>query len=193
LSRFSSIFMNKVIGEIRKLFLLHGKENYFGEEISQFEHAAQALMMAIIEDEPLEMQAAAFLHDIGHLLASENTRGEFGNQDHEILASQWLKERGFSEKIRLIIQNHVAAKRYLCWSFPTYYKKLSRASRATLAMQGGEMSDAEAMVFENQPYFEESLQLRYWDDMAKTPNLELPDLDECLDILKKLPAIGLVN
>ena len=176
-----------IISEIKYLFFKSGGDEYFGEKVSQFEHAAQSLMLAISEEESLEMQVAAFLHDIGHLLDTdeENTMEVYGRKDHETAAKVWLIERGFSEKIQTVVENHVPAKRYLCYKYPSYYQGLSEASKKTMAFQGGIMSKTEAEEFESQIYFEESIKLRNWDDKAKITNIEVPSLEDCLEVVNK--------
>ncbi len=176
-----------VISEIKYLFFKSGNDEYFGEKVSQFEHAAQSLMLAISEEESLEMQVAAFLHDIGHLLDTDedNAMQVYGRRDHEAAAKVWLRERGFSEKIQTVVENHVPAKRYLCYKHPSYYQGLSEASKKTMAFQGGIMTKSEAEEFENQSYFEESIRLRHWDDKAKITNIEVPSLEDCLEVVSK--------
>ena len=176
-----------IISEIKYLFFKSGNDEYFGEKVSQFEHAAQAMLLAISEEESLEMQVAAFLHDIGHLIETDedNTMEVYGRKDHEEAAKVWLEERGFSEKIQAVVQNHVPAKRYLCFKRPEYNEALSAASKKTMKFQGGVMTEEEAQEFENQTYFEESLKLREWDDKAKVTNIELPTLEDCLEIVTK--------
>lgn len=123
---------------------------YFGEKVSQFEHAAQSLMLAISDEQSLEMQVAAFLHDIGHLLqpeTSEKAMDIYGTKDHEYSAQQWLKNRSFSRKIQEVVKNHVPAKRYLCFKYPEYFTNLSNASKETLKFQGGMMTATEANFF----------------------------------------------
>jgi 2-amino-1-hydroxyethylphosphonate dioxygenase (glycine-forming) len=173
--------------ELRHLFTKKGAEEYFGEKVSQYEHAAQALMLAISDEASLEMQVAAFLHDIGHMLTytSENNMNIYGRLDHETAAKFWLRDRNFSEKIQIIVENHVPAKRYLSFKFPAYFEALSEASKKTLSFQGGIMNSTEAVDFENQMYFEESIKLRTWDDHAKEQNIELPSLEDCLEIVAK--------
>jgi 2-amino-1-hydroxyethylphosphonate dioxygenase (glycine-forming) len=176
-----------IISEIKYLFFKNGGDAYFGEKVSQFEHAAQSLMLAISDEESLEMQVAAFLHDIGHLLdmGQENAMEVYGRENHEGVAKVWLKERGFSERIQAVVENHVSAKRYLCYKNTDYFEGLSDASKKTMTFQGGIMSETEALAFESEPYFEESIKLRHWDDKAKVSNIELPALNDCLEIIDK--------
>jgi predicted HD phosphohydrolase len=54
-----------------------------------------------------------------------------------------------------------------------------------MAFQGGIMSKTEAEEFESQIYFEESIKLRNWDDKAKITNIEVPSLEDCLEVVNK--------
>jgi 2-amino-1-hydroxyethylphosphonate dioxygenase (glycine-forming) len=180
--------VQKILSEINKLFLEHGSSNYFGENVSQFEHSAQTLMLAIKSQASLEIQVAAFLHDIGHLLDLKNEKKKMknlGRLDHELAAALWLTERGFSEKIQIVIKNHVAAKRYLCFRSDTYFNSLSDASKETMKFQGGLMNNEEADVFEKSIYFEESIKLRIWDDLAKTPRAPTFSLYACVQKVER--------
>lgn len=188
--------IKEIIKEIKTIFTQGGNEAYFGEKVSQFEHAAQSLMLAISDEQSLEMQVAAFLHDIGHLLqpeTSEKAMDIYGTKDHEYSAQQWLKNRSFSRKIQEVVKNHVPAKRYLCFKYPEYFTNLSNASKETLKFQGGMMTATEANFFENDQYFEESILLRNWDDKAKIPNIILPNLEECLEIVNNYLSINFKN
>jgi 2-amino-1-hydroxyethylphosphonate dioxygenase (glycine-forming) len=184
----------QILTEIKYLFFKVGSESYFGEKVSQFEHASQAMMLAMSDDEPVELQVAAFLHDIGHMLESKEESMEiYGRKDHEEAAAAWLAERGFSERVQATVKNHVDAKRYLCFKNPEYYDGLSKASKKTLGFQGGVMTALEAERFENDRFFEDSLKLRFWDDKAKVQNIQLPTLDECLEIVDKYLSKNVVQ
>lgn len=174
----------KVLKEIESLFLKGGNEQYFGEKVTQFEHAAQAAMLAKKSGASVEVQIAAFLHDIGHLLEDEQAdqMNGYGRKDHEEAAAEWLRNSGFSERIILLTENHVNAKRYLCFSNPDYYMALSEASKVTLEFQGGRMTLEEAVIFENNPYFRDIINLRLWDDEAKVVGKETPDLQYFLQL-----------
>ena len=88
----------------------------------------------------------------------------------------WLAQRfpvSVSEPVRL----HVAAKRYLCATEPSYFGQLSEASVYTLSVQGGPMTDAEAREFEREPHAADAIAVRRWDDQAKDPSADVPDFD----------------
>jgi predicted HD phosphohydrolase len=175
-----------IIEEISALFTENGEEQYFGEKVSQYEHAVQAMQFAIDENQDTEMQIAGFLHDIGHMLQDIEAKEMdiYGRIDHEQAAANWLAERGFSSKIQTVIENHVAAKKYLCFRDSEYYGKLSDASKKTLEFQGGMMGEKEALAFEVSPYFKESIMLRRWDDQAKIPDSKPIELENALLIIR---------
>ncbi len=177
--------MKNTILEIRQLFENQGDSEYYGENVSQYEHAAQAAILAKKQGYDEEVQIAAFLHDIGHLFPAqkeEELMEVYGRKDHESLAADWLRERGFSEKIAILVENHVNAKRYLTYIDEDYYEALSEASKQTLLFQGGRMTANEAKDFEQNPYFELIIKMRRWDEAAKIEDIELPDLDCFLNI-----------
>ncbi|WP_247236265.1 HD domain-containing protein [Telluribacter sp. SYSU D00476] len=174
--------------DLRGLFEQFGREPYYGEEVSQFEHAAQAAELARKAGYDEEVQLAAFLHDIGHMLPvddqAELMEG-YGRRDHEGVAADWLRKRGFSDKVGVLIENHVNAKRYLTYKHPEYLAALSHASLQTLGFQGGPMQAEEAEAFEQNPEFELIIRMRRWDEAAKMQNYPTPDVDHYLDMVRK--------
>jgi hypothetical protein len=59
-----------IVDEIFALFESRGDEAYFGEPVSQTEHALQAAHQAEQEGSPDSLVVAALLHDVGHLVHS---------------------------------------------------------------------------------------------------------------------------
>ena len=178
--------INKTILEISQLFEIQGDSEYYGENVSQYEHAAQAAILAKRQGYDEEVQIAAFLHDIGHLFPAqteEELMEVYGRKDHESVAAYWLRERGFSEKIAVLVENHVNAKRYLTFIDEDYFVALSEASKQTLIFQGGRMTEKEAREFEQNPYFELIIKMRRWDEAAKVEAMKLPTLDHFMDII----------
>jgi phosphonate degradation associated HDIG domain protein len=178
--------MNKTILEICQLFDSQGDSEYYGENVSQYEHAAQAAILAQRQGYDEEVQIAAFLHDIGHLFPAhteEELMEVYGRKDHESVAADWLRERGFSEKIAVLVENHVNAKRYLTFIDEDYFVALSEASKQTLIFQGGRMTEKEAREFEQNPYHELIIKMRRWDEAAKVEAMKLPTLDHFLNII----------
>lgn len=173
------------------LFTQGGHDAYFGEPVTQLEHALQCAQLAEHSGADNETVVAAFLHDIGHLLPPEragNYMDGYGTVDHERLGADYLREIGFSEKVAQLIENHVNAKRYLVAKTPGYFDRLSEASLKTLTFQGGPMTPEEASIFETNPYFRGILQLRVWDEQAKILDLPTPTLDYYLAKSKALLA-----
>lgn len=182
--------LQQEIDEIFDLFQKYGDADYIGEDISQIEHAAQAAQLAEEQGFDKEVILAALFHDIGHICVNKTEyldMGGFGNQEHEKVGEEFLRRKGFSDRLIALVTNHVAAKRYLTYKYPEYYNKLSEASKQTLEYQGGRMSPEEATSFENDPHFAESIKLREWDEEAKVVGVPLPDMDRykqmCLDVL----------
>jgi phosphonate degradation associated HDIG domain protein len=178
--------MNKdIIDEVFGLYVLHGDEDYIGEPVSQLEHMLQAGELARSEGYDDEVILAAFFHDIGHLLSAEgiteNMEG-YGVVSHESIGADYLRVRGFSERLAMLVESHVVAKRYLTYRNPDYYNKLSSASKETLGFQGGMMDEKEALAFEQDPISELKIKLRLWDDEAK---LTVPT-SQSLDFFRKL-------
>jgi phosphonate degradation associated HDIG domain protein len=173
--------------EIMEMYAFHGGEEYAGEKVSQLEHMVQAARLAETQGYDDEVILAAFLHDIGHLCVEKhgiNEMGGFGIMDHEELGAQFLKDRGFSQKIIQLVASHVQAKRYLTFRFPEYYVNLSEASRKTLEYQGGKMTSEEAGQFENSSLFDLIIQMRKWDEQAKVEKLPLPGLERYKELIR---------
>ena len=135
-----------------------------------------------------ELILAAFFHDLGHICAqygkAEDMDG-YGRLGHETVAAQLLRDKGFSEKIASLVENHVEAKRYLCARSSAYYDKLSGASKNTLRFQGGPMSAEEVVAFESDPLHSLYIKLRAWDELAKEPDKPVPDLNIFRDMARK--------
>jgi phosphonate degradation associated HDIG domain protein len=178
-----------IVAELFALYTRYGNEEYIGEPVSQLEHMSQAAALAESEGYDDEVILAAFFHDLGHLCASAgqvDSMGGFGNVDHEKLGADYLRAKGFSERLAVLVKSHVLAKRYLTYKFPDYYAQLSPASKATLVFQGGLMTAEEAAQFESNPDAELIIRLRYWDDKAK-------EIDVPVNNIKKLENMALLH
>lgn len=158
---------------IRGIFNAKAQGIYFGEEVTQRQHAEQTYQLAKDDGADVELCIAAFLHDIGHMISPISD--EFGDINHDKIGANWLREMGFSERVACISEEHVNAKRFLCRKNPKYFNKLSEASKQTLLEQGGIMNETEMRAFELQPYFHEIIKVRIWDEQAKDKNA--PDID----------------
>jgi len=161
-----------------------GGAAYFGEPVSQLEHALQTAHCAAQAGSPPELVVAALLHDIGHLLHGlpESVADTGIDTRHEAAGYEWLLAR-FGPAVAEPVRDHVAAKRYLCRVEPAYLTRLSAASLQSLRLQGGPFNDVEASEFESRPHYRESLMLRRWDDEAKVPGLPVPPLEGYRELL----------
>ena len=181
--------VDATLNELFALYERYGAEAY-GEAVTQTEHMVQSAQLADREGYDEEVVLAAFLHDIGHLYASAGAEaaalstpadasvGAYGATEHAQLGSNFLRQRGFSNRLTRLIENHVRAKRYLTFAQPGYHDELSEASRQTLALQGGPMDATEAQAFEQEELFVLSLRMRHWDEAAKETGRPVNDLSE---------------
>ena len=167
------------VADLFALYEKYGQDDYIGEPVSQLEHMWQAAALAEAEGYEEEVVLAAFFHDLGHLCAQQAegpSMDGFGAVDHEQLGADYLRARGFSERLATLVGSHVLAKRYLTFKHPEYLHQLSAASQATLAFQGGVMTATEAAAFEQQPDAEVLIRLRHWDDQAKQEAMPVGNL-----------------
>ena len=178
-----------VIEEVFGLYEKYGDADYIGEPVSQLEHMSQAAELAIQEGYDDEVILAAFFHDIGHIcvmLQADNNMGGYGIKSHEKIGGDFLRSKGFPERIARLVENHVQAKRYLTFKYPEYYEQLSEASKKTLEYQGGVMRAEEADAFEKDPLFDVSIRMRKWDEMAKEMHIPITDIE---GLKKKAQAV----
>jgi phosphonate degradation associated HDIG domain protein len=162
-------------------------QSFYDEVVTQLEHALQCAALAKEKNASPTLITGALLHDIGHIILDEhNAREAFLNMDlsHEKVGAQYL-EPFFPEAVTTPIRLHVPAKRHLCTTDASYYDGLSEASKRSLKLQGGIMSDEEREAFEQIPYFEDGLILRRWDDLAKVKELDTPGLETYRDIVQQ--------
>ena len=172
------------IDQIRDLFNQRGHLAY-GEGVTELQHALQAGFLAQKDNAPDNQIVAALLHDIGHLLHGlpEDVAEQGMNGHHEQIGEKWLGKY-FGADISQPVRLHVAAKRYQCTVNPDYLEQLSPASAKSFSLQGGKMSGAEIRTFEKDPFFNEALQLRTWDDHAKNPEMKTPPLKHYLPLFQ---------
>jgi predicted HD phosphohydrolase len=175
--------------ELSSIYSSRGADTYFGEAMTTLEHSLQAAHFAQACDAADALVIAALLHDIGHLIepATDDIAGWKSDARHEVSGSRWLATR-FGPEVSEPVRLHVPAKRYLCARDAGYVGRLSGASIQTLKMQGGPMSDAEIIVFENEAYFREAVLLRQWDDQGKVAGLATPTFSHYGAIIDRLSS-----
>lgn len=176
----------KAIGEVSALLARGADSDYVGERVSQLAHALQAAHLAEKANAPANEVLAALLHDVGHLCAPAGSArmGGHGIVSHEEVGADYLGALGFGPEVTELVRGHVDGKRYLVATRPEYRARLSEASRITLEHQGGAMTEAELGAFEGSPHFRAVLRVRSWDEAAKEPQREVPDLAHYRDRLE---------
>ena len=170
------------INDILRMLESADRLEYGGEQVSQLQHALQCATLAENDNRPAALITACLLHDIGHLTESESYSADMRHEDRGAAYLADLFDKVVTEPIRL----HVQAKRYLCYAEPGYWEALSPVSKRTLELQGGTFAPDAAAAFIAQPYAPDAVQLRRWDDGAKTPGLTTPDLAHFITIMKTI-------
>lgn len=187
--------MALTLDDIEGLFASKGDRMYAGEPVTQLQHALQSARLAEQDGASDELVVAAFLHDLGHLI---NDQGESptlrGIDDrHEYVALPFLRDL-FGPAVLQPIRLHVDAKRYLCARGDgmvigaEYWAALSIDSKRSLELQGGIFTDAEAAAFKAEPYSEDGVRLRLWDDRAKLEDAQTPPLAHYLALAASVAA-----
>jgi phosphonate degradation associated HDIG domain protein len=182
-----SLTRSSIVPFIADIFKRRGAESYLGEAVTMSEHMLQGAYLAETSGAEDELVAAALLHDIGHYT---NEFGEdYIDQGIDNLhdeAGARVLEGFFPPVVVACVRLHVAAKRYLCATDPSYFGKLSAASVATLKLQGGPMSPAEVAEFRRDPFHEEAVRVRRWDEAGKTPGMATPSFDYYAPLLQRV-------
>ena len=169
--------------EIHALFDAKGGCQYSGEPVTQLEHALQSAWLAEQSGAAPELIVACLLHDFGHMWNDQGETPTLRGVDdkHQYHGASAL--RGvFADAVLVPIRLHVDAKRYLCATDPGYWASLSDDSKRSLELQGGTYSASEAEKFIAQPYAQDAVHLRRWDDLAKVAGIKTPDLGYFLEI-----------
>lgn len=187
--------MALTLADIEALFAAKGDRVYAGEPVTQLQHALQSGHLAEQDGADDALVVAAFLHDLGHLI---NDQGETptlrGIDDrHEYVALPFLRDL-FGPEVLQPIRLHVDAKRYLCVrgdgtvTGAEYWAALSVDSRRSLELQGGIFSEHEAEGFRAQPFAEEGVRVRLWDDRAKMAGASTPPLSHYMALARRIAA-----
>lgn len=155
--------------EIVELYARKGGLAYPGEAVTQLQHAWQCAQLAARAGATPALRLAAWLHDIGHLYADEPGATTLAGIDarHE--------SRG-AAALRPLFGDGRGG----------YFARLSEVSVRSLALQGGPMSKEEQARFEAQPFFQDALRLRAWDDAGKVGDWAMPDTEAVLAELAEL-------
>ncbi len=172
----------RIIDQITSNFLSN-TSLYIGEKVTMSEHMIQTAMIAEEKNSSSNLICSSLLHDYGHFILENPYDLVKKNKDgkHEDVGYEFLKKY-FSKDVLGPIKYHVKAKRYLARE-RKYYSLLSRASKISLKMQGGIMSNEESKKFETNQFFESSIKLRKFDEMAKKSGLKIKSINEYKNLL----------
>ena len=170
--------MQSNLTKIVDVLLTKGNAQYGMEAVSQLEHALQCATLAETNNSSPELITASLLHDFGHLVHNlgEDAAAKGIDDRHEHRALGYLSKI-FSLTVTEPIRMHVNAKRYLCAIDKDYWASLSPASKMSLELQGGVLTQEEVTEFIRQPYAKDAVKLRIWDDLAKMLDWKTPSLE----------------
>jgi phosphonate degradation associated HDIG domain protein len=176
-----------IVAFLGDIFARRGAEEYLGEAVTVAEHMLQGAWFAEQEGAGDELVAAALLHDIGHYTSEFGTYSpEDTNDRYHDTAGAKVLEPFFPPLITECVRLHVAAKRYLCAKHPGYFGDLSEASVHTLSLQGGPMSKDEIADFESNPFYEQAVRVRKWDDAGKVKDMKTKHFSDYESLLQKI-------
>ncbi len=176
-----------IVAFLENIFERRGAEEYLGEPVTMAEHMLQGAHLAAADGASDVLIAAALLHDIGHFTS------EFGAYSPEDTEDKHHDEAGaevlapfFPPVITECVSLHVAAKRYLCATDPSYFARLSTASAHTLSLQGGPMNAAEIAEFRRNPFHEEAVKVRLWDEGGKVAGMKTKSFSSYAPLLQRI-------
>jgi predicted HD phosphohydrolase len=144
------------------------------EAVDELDHALQSAARAIDDGADDELVLAAALHDLAHSPQFDSP------QAHDRFAHDWLTPR-FGPRVGWLAGAHVAAKRYLAATDPSY--ALSETSEISLRAQGGAGVDAALVAH---PWWPDALRLRRYDDAAKVPGAAAATIEDVLVIAERI-------
>ena len=161
----------------------NNKSLYIGEKVTMSEHMIQTAMLAEKTNCSSNLVCSSLLHDYGHFILENPDDLVAKDKDgkHEDVGCEFL-EKYFIEDVLGPIKYHVKAKKYLARE-KKYYELLSEASKVSLKLQGGIMSNEEAKKFERNKFFENSIKLRKFDEIAKKSDLKIKSINDYKNLL----------
>ena len=161
----------------------NNKSLYIGEGLTISEHMIQTAMLAEKNRSSSDLICSSLLHDYGHFVVESPNQlvNDQIDGNHETIGANYLKSF-FSNEIIEPILLHVDAKKYLARD-EKYFNSLSEASKISLKLQGGIMSDEEAKKFEQNKNYENAIKLRRFDEGAKKHNIKIKKIEDYKELL----------
>lgn len=172
---FTTLNSGNIVAFLQDIFERRGGEEYLGEPVTMAEHMLQGATIAEKNGQSEIIIVSALLHDVGHftsefgMFSMEDTKDRF----HEDAGAEILQDF-FPTLVTDCVRHHVAAKRYLCATRPSYFDRLSQASVHSLNLQGGPMNDDEVKNFEKNPNLKDIIAVRFLDEAGKHADMETP-------------------
>ena len=156
---------------------------YIGEDLTISEHMIQTAMLAEKNKCSDDLVCSSLLHDYGHFVIKDPNQLVTDKIDgkHEIVGANYLK-KFFHNNIVEPILLHVEAKKYLSRN-KKYFDNLSEASKISLKLQGGAMSDLDAKKFEQNKNYKNAIKLRRFDEGAKQKNIKIKKIEDYKNLL----------
>jgi phosphonate degradation associated HDIG domain protein len=176
-----------IVPFLADIFERRGAEEYLGEPVTMAEHMLQGAWFAEADEASDELVAAALLHDVGHFTSEFGAYSPDDTHDkHHDDAGAEVLAPFFPSVVTECVRLHVAAKRYLCATDPSYYSKLSVASTHSLQLQGGPMNADEIAEFEKSLHFREAVRVRLWDEAGKVAGMQTRGFREYMPLLQRV-------
>lgn len=184
---FTKLDHSNIVAFLEDIFERRGGEEYLGEPVTMAQHMLQGATIAEQNDQPEIIIVSALLHDVGHftsefgMFSMDDTEDRF----HEDAGAEVLQDY-FPTLVTDCVRYHVAAKRYLCATRPSYFDRLSKASIHSLNLQGGPMNDDEVKEFEKNPNLKEIIAVRFLDEAGKHADMETPSFAHFAPMVQRI-------
>lgn len=165
-----SLFSEKTpFEELVEVYGEYGGEKYMiQEEITQRAHVLQAAYIAHAAGAPDDFVIALLFHDIGQVAIEQYVgQVDYLHENHDEIGGDWMSVRGFPSHVCDFVRYHTLAKVVLCSMDPTYYDRLSTASKISYKIQKEKFGEEALAAFINHPYAKEFMASRRCDDMSK--------------------------
>ena len=162
---------------------INNKSLYIGEKVTIAEHMIQTAMIAENAKSSNNLICSCLLHDYGHFILEDPDKLVRKKIDgkHEDIGYEYLK-KFFKKEVVEPIKYHVLAKKYLSRE-KKYFNLLSEASKISLKLQGGVLNKRKSKEFEKKDFFNNSIKLRKFDEVAKKTDIKMKSIVEYKDLL----------